>query len=73
MQCVKAEGPKWFAPLCWVPSSPSDASYAQRLAYYIREKEQLRRKEEQLRRKQEQLLEKELLLLRAQGKFMGST
>ncbi len=53
-------------PALLVPSSPSDESYDKFLAYYIR-------KEEQLRRKEEQLLEKELLLLRAQGKFMGIT
>ena len=47
-----------------VPSSPSDASYDKLLEHYIR-------KDEQLRRKEELLLEERLL--RAQGKFMGST
>ncbi len=53
-------------PALLVPSSPSDKNYDKLLTYYIRKKEQLRGEEEQLR-------EERLLLLRAQGKFMGST
>ena len=59
-------------PALLFPSSPSDINYDKLLTYYIREKEQLRREKEQLRGKEEQLREERLLLLRAQGKFMGA-